>query len=311
MPTTVVDDPLGISCVFSDGRSAEFDLSDLPNPRLTRDLATALVELIHPHGSADSRSTVDGYVAALRAMVRALAEQGFTGGADGLRRGQLAQSWMAGPTRLEALTRGLVEGYARSGGVPVAMNPRVADLAHAVAPVTASALDPDLAGRARRRPARPDKFEESALGRRLTSRLRGLADESFRHQQTPRASMRHPARLRGLVDRPGRREHRHDPPTIDLPRHRPRRPDRTARRAQDRIAPPPRNPQRGGGILDRHARIDQPRQPITKSNTVLRKRHDRRNLSNRECCDDRVNPPGVLGAFLSAREKKPYQLVHY
>jgi hypothetical protein len=117
MPTTVVDDPLGISCVFSDGRSAEFDLSDLPNPRLTRDLATALVELIHPHGSADSRSTVDGYVAALRAMVRALAEQGFTGGADGLRRGQLAQSWMAGPTRLEALTRGLVEGYARSGGV--------------------------------------------------------------------------------------------------------------------------------------------------------------------------------------------------
>jgi hypothetical protein len=24
-----------------------------------------------------------------------------------------------------------------------------------------------------------------------------------------------------------------------------------------------------------------------------------------------VNPPGVLGAFLSAREKKPYQLVHF
>jgi hypothetical protein len=116
MPTMVTDDPLGLACVFSDGRRAEFDLSGLPNPRLTHDLATGLVELIHPHGSADSGSTVDGYVAALRAMVRALTEQGFTGGADELRRGQLAQFWMAGPTRLEALTRALVEGYARSGG---------------------------------------------------------------------------------------------------------------------------------------------------------------------------------------------------
>jgi hypothetical protein len=112
----VTGDPLGLTCVFSDGRRAEFDLSDLPNPGLTRDLATGLVELIHPHGSADSGSTVDGYVAALRAMVRALAEQSFHGGAGDLRRGQLAQFWMAGPTRLEALTRALVEGYARSGG---------------------------------------------------------------------------------------------------------------------------------------------------------------------------------------------------
>lgn len=117
MPTMVTDDPLGLACVFSDGRRAQFDLSDLPNPRLAHDLAAGLVELIHPHGSADSASTVDGYVAALRAMVRALSERGFDGGAADLRRGQLAQFWMAGPTRLEALTRALVEGYARSGGV--------------------------------------------------------------------------------------------------------------------------------------------------------------------------------------------------
>jgi hypothetical protein len=45
------------------GRRAEFDLSGLPNPRLTHDLATGLVELIHPHGSADSGSTVVGFVA--------------------------------------------------------------------------------------------------------------------------------------------------------------------------------------------------------------------------------------------------------
>src|SRR4029077_10068480 len=48
-------------------------------------------------------------------------------------------------------------------------------------------------------------------------------------------------------------------------------------------------------ILDRHTLHDQPPQPITKSNTVLRKRHSRRNLSFRECCDDHVNPPRVGG----------------
>lgn len=52
MPTRVTDDPLGLTCVFSDGRRAQFDLSDLPNPRLAHDLAAGLVELIHPHGSA-------------------------------------------------------------------------------------------------------------------------------------------------------------------------------------------------------------------------------------------------------------------
>ena len=81
-----------------------------------RDLAVGLVELIHPHGSADTAGTVDHYVRALHRMVRTLADQGFTGGAADLRRGQLAQFWMAGPNWLEALTRSLVEGYARSGG---------------------------------------------------------------------------------------------------------------------------------------------------------------------------------------------------
>jgi hypothetical protein len=116
MPTMVVDTPLGLSCVFSDGSRAEFDLTGSPNPRLVRDLAIGLVELIHPHGSADTAGTVDHYVRGLHRMVRALADQGFTGGIADLRRGQLAQFWMAGPNWLEALTRSLVEGYARSGG---------------------------------------------------------------------------------------------------------------------------------------------------------------------------------------------------
>jgi hypothetical protein len=116
MPTMVVDTPLGLRCVFSDGSRAEFDLTGSPNPRLVRDLAIGLVELIHPHGSADTAGTVDHYVRGLHRMVRALADEGFTGGIADLRRGQLAQFWMAGPNWLEALTRSLVEGYARSGG---------------------------------------------------------------------------------------------------------------------------------------------------------------------------------------------------
>ena len=103
-------------CVFSDGRRAGYHLDGLPNPRLARDLADGLVDLIHPHGTADSGGTVIFYVQALRAMVRAFAAAGFTGGAADLRRGQLAEFWMAGPMRLEALTRSMVEGFARSGG---------------------------------------------------------------------------------------------------------------------------------------------------------------------------------------------------
>ncbi|MYV94251.1 hypothetical protein [Streptomyces sp. SID1034] len=116
MPTMLVDEPLGLTCVFSDGRRADYSLDGLPNPLLARDLATGLVDLIHPHGTADSDSTVNFYIQALRNMVRTLAAQGFAGGAAQLRRGQLAQFWMASPTRLEALTRSLVEGFAQSGG---------------------------------------------------------------------------------------------------------------------------------------------------------------------------------------------------
>ncbi|WP_427004860.1 hypothetical protein [Pseudarthrobacter sp. H2] len=117
MPTMVLDDPLGVVCVFSDGDTAEFSLEGLPNPRLARDLAVGLVELIHPHGTVDSAGSVVHYVRALRRMVLAVAEGGFIGGAGDLRRGQLAKFWMAGPTHLEAQTRALVEGFARSGGV--------------------------------------------------------------------------------------------------------------------------------------------------------------------------------------------------
>ncbi|WP_217553712.1 hypothetical protein [Streptomyces sp. GbtcB6] len=64
--------------MFSDGSRAEFSLDGLPNPLLARQLATGLVDLIHPHGTADTAGTVNHYVQAIRGMVRTLAAQGFT-----------------------------------------------------------------------------------------------------------------------------------------------------------------------------------------------------------------------------------------
>jgi hypothetical protein len=59
MPATVLADPPGIRCMFSDGSTPEFRLEGLPCPQLVSDLLTGLVELIHPHGSLDSANSVD------------------------------------------------------------------------------------------------------------------------------------------------------------------------------------------------------------------------------------------------------------
>ncbi|SCF58751.1 hypothetical protein [Streptomyces sp. Cmuel-A718b] len=76
MPTMLIDEPLGITCVFSDGSRADFSLDGLPNPHLARDLAIGLIDLVHPHGTADSAGTVNHYVQVLRQMVRVLAGRG-------------------------------------------------------------------------------------------------------------------------------------------------------------------------------------------------------------------------------------------
>lgn len=79
MPTMLIDEPLGITCVFSDGSRREFSVEELPNPLLSRDLATGLVDLIHSPGTADSAGYGQPLYPGPAEVVRTLAEHGFTG----------------------------------------------------------------------------------------------------------------------------------------------------------------------------------------------------------------------------------------
>ncbi|MEV6675115.1 hypothetical protein [Streptomyces sp. NPDC051162] len=119
MPTMLRTDPLALTCVFSDGSRAEFALDGLPNEELARDLATGLVDLIHPHGTADSAGTVNHYVQAIRGMVRSLGEDGFSGSLDQLRRGRLAEYLMGASGSREACVRAMVTAFAHGGGTLV------------------------------------------------------------------------------------------------------------------------------------------------------------------------------------------------
>jgi hypothetical protein len=117
MPATVIEAPLGISCVFSDGRTAEFHLDGSPCRELVRDLLFGLVELIHPHGSIDSAHSVDNALPAIRQLAGHLADHGFTGGAAELRRGQLIEYWMATRVfRWENYTRRMLRGFDTATG---------------------------------------------------------------------------------------------------------------------------------------------------------------------------------------------------
>ncbi|MFE2846508.1 hypothetical protein ACFXKS_23665 [Streptomyces scopuliridis] len=116
MPAMLIDEPLGIACVFSNGRRAEFSLDGLLNPRLARDLVCGLAELVHPHGTVDAAGSVMHYVSSSRHMVRTLASRGFTGGVGQLSRGMLAEYWMGTSMGRERRTLALEMAY-RPGGV--------------------------------------------------------------------------------------------------------------------------------------------------------------------------------------------------
>lgn len=116
MPATVLHDPPRISCLFSDGSTAQFDLDGLPCPGLVDDLLAGLADLIHPHGTVDAAGSVNHYVQAIRDMARKLALRGFSGRAGDLRRVMVAGHWMASSGPKEACTRRMLLAFAAAGG---------------------------------------------------------------------------------------------------------------------------------------------------------------------------------------------------
>ena len=104
MPTMLIDEPLGITCVFSNGSRAEFSLDSLPNPQLARDLAPAWSNWsirTAPRRRGQGQCTTSGPPH----MVRTLASRGFTGGAGQLRPGH-ARRVLDGHHRPARPTRG-------------------------------------------------------------------------------------------------------------------------------------------------------------------------------------------------------------
>ncbi|MZF54748.1 hypothetical protein GTX53_12985 [Streptomyces sp. SID5594] len=95
MPATVIDDPLGVSCVFMDGRKAQCFLNDGRLPQLAVQLVRALADLVKPHGDLDSPDSVRGYLVSIRFFLRDLEKHGFTGAAQDLSRPVLARALLA------------------------------------------------------------------------------------------------------------------------------------------------------------------------------------------------------------------------
>ncbi|OMI88453.1 hypothetical protein BSZ07_17395 [Streptomyces sp. M1013] len=95
MPASVIDEPLGVSCVFMDGRRAECYLNQHRLPRLAAQMMRALADLVKPHGDLDSPDTVRGYLVSIRFFLKDLDEHGFTGTAKDLSRPVLARALLA------------------------------------------------------------------------------------------------------------------------------------------------------------------------------------------------------------------------
>jgi hypothetical protein len=164
MPGTLLQDPPGIRCLFSDGTTAEFTLDGLPCPQLVSDLLTGVAELIHPHGSIDAANSVDLCLPPIRNLAAALAARGFDGGAADLRRGLLVEYWMGTRSfRWENRLRRMLRGFDAATG---RLDPGVREL---------------LAGRPyastpHRYPLPP--YSESEWGR-LASTCQSVVDESY------------------------------------------------------------------------------------------------------------------------------------
>jgi hypothetical protein len=111
MPAEVVEEPLGISCVFPNGTSTRRLVGGTACPRLARDLVTGLAGLVHPHGRIGSRSSIDRAMTAVRRLTAALEAKGFSGGASGLSRAALVEFFMGAAHADEQAIRAMLASW--------------------------------------------------------------------------------------------------------------------------------------------------------------------------------------------------------
>jgi hypothetical protein len=163
MPARLLDDPLGIACVFSDGRRCSRALGQTAGPQLARDLLSGLAGLVHPHGTVDAEGTLGGYLTAARHLAGTLAGHGFTGGAAQLTRGALIEYWMGVAFNYEACTRRMLRAFDAATG---SLDERVREL------ISGHAYHPQP----RFRPLGPYLEDEWA---QLTRACRTAVDEAY------------------------------------------------------------------------------------------------------------------------------------
>lgn len=108
MPATVMEEPLGLECVFLDGSRAQCLLREDVLPVLARQLLRALADLVVPHGGLGTAGTVKGRLSGIHHLLRGLHQLGFTGDASALTRTVLAEYWMGQDNRHEAHDRRLL-----------------------------------------------------------------------------------------------------------------------------------------------------------------------------------------------------------
>lgn len=106
MPATVIEEPPGITAIFSDGSSGTVWVNSTvhakvrtKNPLLARELLHGLADLVHPHGDVDQITSLMSYMTAIRVFTNGLADLGFIGGAGELTRARLAELWISGRAR--------------------------------------------------------------------------------------------------------------------------------------------------------------------------------------------------------------------
>ena len=176
MPAELLEDPPGISCLFSDGRRCRRVVVGEPT-ELVRDLLEGLAAMVHPHGSIDSPSAMAAYTVGIRDMAGFMRDRGVRGGAARLSRALLAEYWMQASRLNESTTRRMVTSLdtARGG---TALQAGVRELSagrHFTARPSASPLAPY-----------PEEEWE-----RLHAACRQAVDDAFtRHRRAVRAAAR-------------------------------------------------------------------------------------------------------------------------